>query len=169
MLAWGGGGGEERVKLADFLMIKWDAGMYLGVGSNTTPVPEHQLWLWTVGQRTSVRASLKFCDIRRILVWQTLMASLTLEDARYELGLQPGMWGTRTWRGCHTRPAPTTPWPTPDLQSASLPVWAITHDSQPKLQTSLGLAPPPQPVLLKASTFQRACDNGQSIWGACLL
>ena len=37
--------------------------MYLRVGRNTTPVPEHQLWPWTAGQRTSVRASLKFCDI----------------------------------------------------------------------------------------------------------
>lgn len=49
MVAWVGGGGERRgLSWVDFFMIKWDAGMYLGVGRNTTPVPEHQLWPWTV-------------------------------------------------------------------------------------------------------------------------
>ena len=124
-LGWWGWG-EERVKLADFLMIKPGCWNIPQSGKKHHPsswAPTVTLDCWTEDISEGKPEILRH---RRILVWQTLTASLTLEDARHELGLniplcclQPGMWDTRTWLWLPPQAHPTTPWPTPDLQSAS--------------------------------------------------
>ena len=115
--------------------------MYSGVRRNH---PGDSFWAPAVsldwGREDIGAVRVKFCDARRILGWQTLLATLTLRDANHRLdlnmhlcSLQPGWHEGWQWSSFHC-PAQGC-W-------ASWPSGQLACDPQAQTSGKLGRSPP---------------------------